>query len=126
MTAWLIAALERLPPRVRRIVVAVVALVLIGATITALTIAPSPGTGARSSRPAPRAPARQTAPGCRCELVQQAAREPPVQGADHRLVLADRLPIRTVTEPKRNESLPWLTLRSETEGGEGPAHPFLG
>jgi hypothetical protein len=61
MTAWLIAALERLPPRVRRIVVAVVALVLIGAAITALTIAPSPGTGARSSRPAPRAPARQTA-----------------------------------------------------------------
>jgi hypothetical protein len=61
MTAWLIAALERLPPRVRRIVVAVVALVLIGAAITALTIAPSPGTGARSSRPASRAPARQTA-----------------------------------------------------------------
>jgi peptidoglycan/xylan/chitin deacetylase (PgdA/CDA1 family) len=61
MTAWLIAALERLPPRVRRIVVAVVALVLIGAAITALRIAPSPGTGARSSRPAPRAPARQTA-----------------------------------------------------------------
>jgi len=61
MNTWLIAALERLPPRVRRIVVAVVALVLIGAAITALRIAPSPGTGARSSRPAPRAPTRQTA-----------------------------------------------------------------
>ena len=61
MTAWLISALERLPPRARRVVVAVVALLLIGAAITALTIAPSPGTGARSGRPAPRAPARQTA-----------------------------------------------------------------
>jgi hypothetical protein len=60
MTAWLISALERLPPRARRLVVAVVALLLIGAAITALTIAPSPGTGARSGRPAPRAPARQT------------------------------------------------------------------
>jgi hypothetical protein len=59
MSAWLISALERLPPRARRFVVAVVALVLIGAAITALTIAPSPGSGARSGRPAPRAPVRQ-------------------------------------------------------------------
>jgi hypothetical protein len=79
MTAWLIAALERLPPRVRRMVVAVVALVLIGAAITALTIAPSPGTGARSSRPAPRAPARQTA---RHPPPQRLA--PPVPGPDLR------------------------------------------
>ena len=79
MTAWLIAALERLPPRVRRIVVAVVALVLIGAAITALRIAPSPGTGARSSRPAPRAPARQTA---RHPSPQRLA--PPVPGPELR------------------------------------------
>ena len=79
MTAWLIAALERLPPRVRRIVVAVVALVLIGAAITALTIAPSPGTGARSSRPAARAPARQTA---RHPSPQRLA--PPVPGPELR------------------------------------------
>jgi hypothetical protein len=79
MTAWLIAALERLPPRVRRMVVAVVALVLIGAAITALTIAPSPGTGARSSRPAPRAPARQTA---RHPSPQRLA--PPVPGPELR------------------------------------------
>jgi hypothetical protein len=46
MTAWLIAVLERLPPWVWRIVVAVVALVLIGGAITALRVAPSPGTGA--------------------------------------------------------------------------------
>jgi peptidoglycan/xylan/chitin deacetylase (PgdA/CDA1 family) len=79
MTAWLIAAIERLPPRVRRIVVAVVALVLIGAAITALTIAPTPGTGARSSRPAPRAPARQTA---RHPSPQRLA--PPVPGPELR------------------------------------------
>jgi hypothetical protein len=79
MTAWLIAPLERLPPRVRRIVVAVVALVLIGAAITALRIAPSPGTGARSSRPAPRAPARQTA---RHPSPQRLA--PPVPGPELR------------------------------------------
>jgi hypothetical protein len=62
MTAWLISALERLPPRARRVVVAVVALLLIGAAITALTIAPSPGTGVRRATPAPRGPARQTTP----------------------------------------------------------------
>jgi hypothetical protein len=79
MTAWLIAVLERLTPRVRRIVVAVVALVLIGAAITALRIAPSPGTGSRSSRPAPRAPARQTA---RHPSPQRVA--PPVPGPELR------------------------------------------
>ena len=62
MTAWLISALERLPPRARRVVVVVVALLLIGAAITALTIAPSPGTGVRRATPAPRGPARQTTP----------------------------------------------------------------
>ena len=60
MTAWLISALERLPPRARRVVV--VALVLIGAAITALTIAPQPGTRVRRPRPVPRGPARQTPP----------------------------------------------------------------
>jgi hypothetical protein len=62
MTAWLISALERLPPRARRVVVVVVALLLIGAAITALTIAPSPGTGVRRATPAPRGPTRPTTP----------------------------------------------------------------
>jgi hypothetical protein len=62
MTAWLIAALERLPPRARRVVVVVVALLLIGAAITVLTIVPSPGTGIRRATPAPRGPARHTTP----------------------------------------------------------------
>jgi hypothetical protein len=79
MTAWLIAALERLSARVRRIVLTVAALVLIGAGITALRIAPSPGTGARSSRPAPQAPARQTA---RHPSPQRLA--PPVPGPELR------------------------------------------
>jgi hypothetical protein len=60
MIAWLIPAVERLPPRVRRVVVAVAALLLIGAAIVALTIAPSPVGGVRAGSPAPRAPARQT------------------------------------------------------------------
>jgi hypothetical protein len=62
MTAWLISALERLSPWARRVVVVVVALLLIGAAITALTIAPSPGTEVRRATPAPRGPARQTTP----------------------------------------------------------------
>ena len=61
MTAWLISALERLPPWARRVVVVVVALLLIGAAITALTIAPPPGTGVRRA-PVPRGAARQTTP----------------------------------------------------------------
>jgi hypothetical protein len=61
MTAWLISVLERLPPWVRRVVVVVVALLLVGAAITALTIAPSPGTGVRRA-PVPQGPARQTTP----------------------------------------------------------------
>jgi hypothetical protein len=62
MTAWLLSALERLPPWARRVVVVVVALLLIGAAITALTIAPQPGTRVRRATPAPRGPARQTPP----------------------------------------------------------------
>ena len=60
MIAWLISAVERLPPRVRRVVVAVAALLLIGAAIVALTIAPSPVGRVRPGPPAVRAPARQT------------------------------------------------------------------
>ncbi len=60
MTAWLLSALERLPPWARRVVVVVVALLLIGAAITAL-IAPPPGTGVRRA-PVPRGQAQQTTP----------------------------------------------------------------
>jgi hypothetical protein len=60
MIAWLILAVERLPLRVRRVVVAVAALLLIGAALAALPIAPSPVGGVRPGPPAPRAPARQT------------------------------------------------------------------
>ena len=55
------SALERLPPWARRVVVVVVALLLVSAAITALTIAPSPGTGVRRA-PGRRGPARQTKP----------------------------------------------------------------
>jgi hypothetical protein len=59
MTAWLISAVERLPSRVRRMVVAVAALLLIGVALAALTIAPTPVGGVRSGPPALRAPARR-------------------------------------------------------------------
>lgn len=62
MTAWLISALKRLSPRARRVVVVVMALLIIGAAITVLTIAPSSGTGVRRATPALRGPARQTTP----------------------------------------------------------------
>jgi hypothetical protein len=61
MTPWLISALERLPPLARRGVIAVVALVLVGAAVTALTVAPSPGIAARPAPRAQRAPAHETA-----------------------------------------------------------------
>ncbi len=62
MTAWLLSALDGVPPRARRVVVVMVALLLVGAAITVLTIAPSPRTGVRRATPSPRGPARQTTP----------------------------------------------------------------
>jgi hypothetical protein len=62
MSAWLIAALERLPRRGRRTVAAVVALLLLGASLAALILAPAPGGGVRPLRPGPRAPAQKTPP----------------------------------------------------------------
>jgi hypothetical protein len=60
MTAWLLSALERFPPRARRVAVVVAALLLIGAAITALTLGPPPGGSARSETPTSRGPSRQT------------------------------------------------------------------
>ncbi|MGA2926830.1 MAG: hypothetical protein ABSG43_12690 [Solirubrobacteraceae bacterium] len=79
MAAWLIAAIERLPPRARRVVVAATALLLLVGAIAALTLqAGDRGAGrsavtvrARAHRPA----ARPTAPRLR----------PPVSGSDLRL-----------------------------------------
>ena len=60
MSGWLISALDRLPARVRRVVVVVAALLLVGAAIAALTLAPAPGGGVRPLGPMPRAPAQKT------------------------------------------------------------------
>jgi hypothetical protein len=62
MTGWLISAFERLPGWARSVVVALSALLLIGAAITVLTIGPSTGSGAGRVRPASRVPGRQTTP----------------------------------------------------------------
>lgn len=64
MTVWLISVLERPSPRALRLAVAVVALLLMGAVITASTVAPSPDSAIRSRGPARRPPAgqRTTAP----------------------------------------------------------------
>jgi hypothetical protein len=84
MAAWLIAAIERLPPRVRRVVVAGTAVLLLGGAITSLTLEASTGGAARRSShavqaPSRRAPVRSLPPPVR----------PPVSRADLRL--ADRL-----------------------------------
>jgi hypothetical protein len=55
MTGLLLAALERLPPRVRRFVVAVGTLLALGAVMAALTLTVPPGRHGR--RPAPQRPA---------------------------------------------------------------------
>jgi hypothetical protein len=60
MTAWLLSALERVPPRARRVVVVVAALLFIGAAIASLTLGPPPGRGAPRGRPTSRTPSRQT------------------------------------------------------------------
>ncbi len=54
MAAWLIAAIERLPRRARRVVVAAAAMLLLAAAITALTLPAGPDGGART--PTPTAP----------------------------------------------------------------------
>ena len=59
MDRWLIAAIERLPPRVRRVVLVAAALLLLATAITSLTLEASPGGGARRPTPAgPSSPAR--------------------------------------------------------------------
>jgi hypothetical protein len=59
MTAWLIAAIDRLPLRGRRAGVAAVAALLLGGAITGLTLEASTGVVARRSTPAVHAPPRQ-------------------------------------------------------------------
>jgi hypothetical protein len=60
MTELLLAALERLPPRVRRIVVSVAALLALGAVMAALTLTTPHGGNRR--RPTPRRPAAASSP----------------------------------------------------------------
>jgi hypothetical protein len=62
VTVWLISALERLPQRGRRFVVLVVALLLIGVALKALTFAPSPDGRVRPRGPAARVPAVKRSP----------------------------------------------------------------
>jgi hypothetical protein len=80
MAAWLIAAIERLPPRVRRAGVAVTAVLLLGGAIASLTLEASTGGTARRSTPAVHGPSRR-APA----RPLQARIRPPVSGADLRL-----------------------------------------
>ena len=80
MAAWLIAAIERLPQRARRLVVAAAALLLLAGAITSLTLQAGRGREAGRSAVTVRAPARRpaaqpTPPGVR----------PPVSGSNLRL-----------------------------------------
>jgi hypothetical protein len=60
MTAWLLAALGRLPLRGRRVAVTVSGLVALAAVMVALTVAPSRSGGGRAPRATRRAHAEQT------------------------------------------------------------------
>jgi hypothetical protein len=62
MIAWLLSALDRLPPRARRVAVVVVALLAIAVVMAALTLTPSPVGGGRPRRAPLRAPANGTSP----------------------------------------------------------------
>jgi hypothetical protein len=61
MAAWLIAAIERLPPRARRVVVAATALLLLAGAITSLTLQAGGGREAGRSGVTVRAPTRRPA-----------------------------------------------------------------
>lgn len=80
MAVWLIAALERLPQRARRVVVAATALLLLGGAIASLTLQAGGGREAGRSSVTVRAPAgRPAAPSMPPRL------RPPVSGSDLRL-----------------------------------------
>ena len=80
MAAWLIAAIERLPPRVRRVVVAAAALLLLAGAIASLSLQAGRGRRAGRSVVIVRAPARRPA----ARPVPPRVR-PPVSGSDLRL-----------------------------------------
>jgi hypothetical protein len=61
MAAWLITAIERLPQRARRVVVAAIALLLLAGAITSLTLEAGGGREAGRSVVTVRAPARRPA-----------------------------------------------------------------
>jgi hypothetical protein len=56
MAAWLIAAIDRLPPRVRRVAAAATAVLLLGGAITSLILEASTGGPARRTTPTTYAP----------------------------------------------------------------------
>ena len=80
MAAWLIAAIERLPPRARRVAVAAIALLLLAGAITALTLQAGRGRGAGPPAVTIRAPARRPSP----PPIPPRLR-PPVSGFDQRV-----------------------------------------
>ena len=80
MAAWLIAAIERLPPRARRVVVAATALLLLAGAITSLTLQAGRGREAGRSAVTVRAPARRPA----AQPMPPRLR-PPVSGSNLRL-----------------------------------------
>jgi hypothetical protein len=80
MAAWLIAAIERLPPRARYILVAATATLLLASAITTLTLEARRGPIARRSTPT--VPARPRGPALR-SLPRHA--RPPVSAADLRV-----------------------------------------
>jgi hypothetical protein len=59
MSGWLISGLDRLPARVRRVVVVVAGLLLVGVAIAAVILAPASGVGVRPVGPRPRTPAQK-------------------------------------------------------------------
>src|SRR5690349_19067165 len=80
MAAWLIAALERLPRRARRVVVAATALLFLAGAITSLTLEAGGGRETGRSVVTVRAPARRPA----AQPMPPRVR-PPVSGSDLRL-----------------------------------------
>ncbi|MHB8659990.1 MAG: hypothetical protein ACYC91_19030 [Solirubrobacteraceae bacterium] len=80
MPAWLIAAIERLPQRARRVAVAATALLVLAGTITSLTLQAGRGREAGRSAVTVRAPARRPAAQTMAPRLR-----PPVSGSSLRL-----------------------------------------
>jgi len=125
MAAWLVAAIDRLPPRARRIVVAAPAVLLVAGAIGSLTLEAGPGGGARRRMPIP---PHRSRPASARPLPPSVS--PPVSATDLRAarVVAARFLLSYLRFAYGRRSVGWVRavtpeLRSQLIGQRAQATP---